>query len=48
MLVDTKELQVVCKKILDAIDLNSTDDVSEVVEIKASNGLLVLSVTNTL
>ena len=46
MLINTKELQVICKKILDAIDSSSDNDVSEVIELRASQGVLVLNATN--
>ena len=46
MIIETKILQESCKKILDAVDSNSTSIVTETLELSTKDSNLFLSVTN--
>lgn len=46
MIIKTKAFQESCKKILDAVDSNSTSIVNETLELEANGSILYLNVTN--
>jgi DNA polymerase III sliding clamp (beta) subunit (PCNA family) len=46
MIIQTKSFQESCKKILDAVDTNSTSIINETLELEAKDNILTLNVTN--
>ena len=46
MIIKTKDLQDVCKKVLSAIDTSISDSITEVVELKSLEDSLTISITN--
>lgn len=47
MIIETQALKESCNKILNAIDSSGSSDLTDLVELKASEGKLYLNVTNT-
>ena len=46
MIFKTKNLQEVCSKILPAVETSEMSSISDVLQLKARNGILTLAVTN--